>query len=357
MPKKVKDKVDKELFEDLYTKEKMTIGELALRFEISPATATVIRKELGLPSVRSEKPSRGGKEIQGSAAYNGAEIPEGLTTPITDAKPAIKNGGNWVLYTDAATIGSLGDMGIGYVFFRNGNIEKIGKKKLKTQGTNNEAEYKAIIAALTLVKSYEPESVVVKSDSQLAINQINGVYDINTESLREFHQAAIASKNEISCECNFMWIPRDENKLADALASLAVGMPMAVINPDMTFEFWDVDDFPIQGNCENLPEINDDCRKTIETLNALEKAKFSDFTGLKTFGIDPYSKMGEGDLRICIEQRFSKDTYAWVDKVLACADNYYKLSALKWIARGLNPDLALKKVSVDKELSAQKNRV
>ena len=345
MPKKFKDKVDRELFRELFTTEKLSIGELAIKFGISPATATVIRKELGLTSQRAK--SVAPKPLK-------AIEPESPSINLpAEETSEIKTGGSWVLYTDAATVGNFGDMGIGYVFFRNGNVEKIGKKKLKTQGTNNEAEYKAILSALTLVRAYNPDSVVVKSDSQLAINQINGENDIKASHLVELHKTALSLKNDLPCSCGFKWIPRDENKLADALASLAVGMPMAVINPDMTFDFWDTDSFPSNNRTENLPAAHPDCNETILRLNTSEKIKFADFTGLKTFGIDSYSQMGEAELQQCIEDRFSKETLEWAIKVLAGAEYSYRLSALKWMARGLNPDLALKKVSVDKELSAQ----
>ena len=51
---------------------------------------------------------------------------------------------------------------------------------LQYQTTNNEAEYEALLKGLELAKSLGVESVVVQRDSQLIINQVNGMCDVET---------------------------------------------------------------------------------------------------------------------------------------------------------------------------------
>ena len=42
---------------------------------------------------------------------------------------------------------------------------------------NNEAEYEAIIAGLDLAISVSSEKIIVRSDSQLVVGQVNGEYE------------------------------------------------------------------------------------------------------------------------------------------------------------------------------------
>lgn len=337
--------VNREKFRFLFTERGYTLPELATEFGLTKTEVKTLRDELGLKSVR-------GRKVGKSEASAAAPEPE---KPDRPKAAEIPKGGNWVIYTDAATVGNYGDMGLGCVLFRNGNIEALGAGSPPTPGTNNVAEYLAILAALREVKQHEPETVVIKSDSQLAINQISGTYEVKDERLQALHKEVIEKAKGLSCPCAFLWIPRDENKLADAIASLCVKMPMAVIDTkEKTFQFWDKDDFPANGDITDLPPVHPECEKSILQFNSAEKVKFGDFVALKSFGIDDYSKMDKENLFSCIRDRFSEETLAWLQQVLSSADNTYEMTTLKWTARGLYPDLALKKASVDMEINAKK---
>lgn len=53
--------------------------------------------------------------------------------------------------------------------------------------TNNEAEYRTLIELLKeLNKTYKTENVLIYSDSLLMVNQVNGVWSINSENLVPF---------------------------------------------------------------------------------------------------------------------------------------------------------------------------
>lgn len=89
-------------------------------------------------------------------------------------------------------------------------------------------------------------------------------------------------------------VPMSKNKKkqkqseADALASKAAGMPQAVIKGDQMIT-WNSKYLPVEQEIEKLPPVN--CRREIESLIKMgERAKFQDFTKLKTGGLDGYSR-------------------------------------------------------------------
>ena len=93
--------------------------------------------------------------------------------------------------------------------------------------TNNVAEYKALIFALEAAFDLDPAAeIVVRMDSKLVVEQMSGRWKIKHPdmlSLGARVQKLIASK-----KVEFVWIPREQNVLADALANNAMdGEPAA----------------------------------------------------------------------------------------------------------------------------------
>ena len=52
--------------------------------------------------------------------------------------------------------------------------------------TNNEAEYKALVAGLDLAKAVRAASVVLYCDSQVLTNQVNGDYECKGERMKKY---------------------------------------------------------------------------------------------------------------------------------------------------------------------------
>ena len=78
--------------------------------------------------------------------------------------------------------------GSGSPYFKYGYfIDETGESHMEhLEGiSNNEAEYLAIIAALNNVANKDSQ-IVLLSDSQLVVNQINHKFGINNEKLRRF---------------------------------------------------------------------------------------------------------------------------------------------------------------------------
>lgn len=81
--------------------------------------------------------------------------------------------------------------------------------------TNNQAEYKAILATLRELPDRE---LTVYSDSQLAVRQLNGEYRIRDSRLKSLAEKVRGlSKYRV---INFKWIPREQNLAGKVLEKL-----------------------------------------------------------------------------------------------------------------------------------------
>jgi len=91
--------------------------------------------------------------------------------------------------------------------------------------TNNEAEYAAAILGLEELHTLGVREVEVYTDSQVMVDQMQGLARVNAPNLRMPHaqlRALVASFRRVK----FYHIPREHNQLADALANEALeGLP------------------------------------------------------------------------------------------------------------------------------------
>ena len=78
--------------------------------------------------------------------------------------------------------------GIGMVARRDDkNLFSIGR--IVKGGTNNVAEYYAVIHVLRELRSYNREDIVIYSDSSLVVNQVNGSWQIKNDELRKLRDS------------------------------------------------------------------------------------------------------------------------------------------------------------------------
>jgi len=87
--------------------------------------------------------------------------------------------------------------------------------------TNNVAEYTAVILGLERAKELGGTDVLLRSDSQLLINQLTGVYKVKTPHLQPLNRRVrgLAAGFE---RIRFEHVPRERNTEADRLANLGV---------------------------------------------------------------------------------------------------------------------------------------
>ena len=124
------------------------------------------------------------------------------------------------IYIDGASKGNPGPSGVGAVICHSGAVVK-NISSFIGNATNNIAEYTALIYALQEAVILKAESLKIKTDSQLLARQLNKVYKVKSANISELYKQAVvllASFKKVS----IVSIPREENKGADRLATLAV---------------------------------------------------------------------------------------------------------------------------------------
>jgi len=86
--------------------------------------------------------------------------------------------------------------------------------------TNNIAEYRALINALKKAVELKAAQIEVRSDSQLLIRQMRGEYRVKNHAIAKLVIEAMNLLTKFE-SYEFVHIPREHNKVADHLASLA----------------------------------------------------------------------------------------------------------------------------------------
>jgi len=89
------------------------------------------------------------------------------------------------------------------------------------RATNNQAEYRAIIAALKKAIELGVEQVDIRSDSELVVKQINGRYRVKNATLKPLYQQVKQLQSRLK-GFSITHIPRQQNKEADSLAGKAL---------------------------------------------------------------------------------------------------------------------------------------
>jgi ribonuclease HI len=87
--------------------------------------------------------------------------------------------------------------------------------------TNNVAEYTAAILGLEAAQRLGASEVLLRSDSQLLINQMTGRYRVKTPHLQPLHRRVRDLVRGFS-HVEFQHVPRGENVEADRLANVGV---------------------------------------------------------------------------------------------------------------------------------------
>lgn len=87
--------------------------------------------------------------------------------------------------------------------------------------TNNEAEYAGLVLGLELVVRYRPSEVHVYCDSEVVVNQMTGRFGVRSRALRRWHRRACELARALP-HVVYTHIPRERNRLADALAAEAL---------------------------------------------------------------------------------------------------------------------------------------
>lgn len=126
-----------------------------------------------------------------------------------------------VFYIDGASRGNPGEAGIGIIMCDKDEKEISTYKKYIGSATNNVAEYIALVIALQEAVKARVTDVLVYSDSELLVRQIQGTYRVKDDKLKQLYSLFDNLRGYFK-HFSIEYIEREKNKQADKLAAQAI---------------------------------------------------------------------------------------------------------------------------------------
>lgn len=129
----------------------------------------------------------------------------------------------WVVYCDGSAVPNPGRIGLGAVLTEPDGTRHTLSQAAHESGCNNEAELRAVLAALRELKLRGADTLLLHCDNSVVVEQVGSgtakpiarlasLFDEARALLHSFDQATV------------VWIPRHRNTEADALARAALGI-------------------------------------------------------------------------------------------------------------------------------------
>jgi len=126
-----------------------------------------------------------------------------------------------IIYTDGGARGNPGPAGIGAVIYDEDKNKIAEISEYIGQATNNQSEYRAVIAALKKAEELRAKELDFYLDSELVVKQLNREYKVKNKELAplfvKIYNATLGYK-----KVSFKFISRELNKEADKLANRAM---------------------------------------------------------------------------------------------------------------------------------------
>ena len=127
-----------------------------------------------------------------------------------------------VLHSDGAARGNPGPAAIGAVLFAPGKLEPVAVvSEAIGRATNNEAEYRALLAGLEAALGAGVTRLVVRLDSELLVHQATGSYRVKAPGLKPLYERLRVLMRRFE-SISFEHVPRERNVIADELANAAL---------------------------------------------------------------------------------------------------------------------------------------
>jgi ribonuclease HI len=130
----------------------------------------------------------------------------------------------WTIYADGSAVPNPGRMGLGAVLVAPDGTRHVLSIATDARGCNNEAEARALMAALRDAQARGATALQIYSDSSLLVAQLGAVNEppvLRLAALYEEVRALLATFTHASLH----WIPRHRNGEADTLARAALDLP------------------------------------------------------------------------------------------------------------------------------------
>jgi len=125
-------------------------------------------------------------------------------------------------FTDGASRGNPGEAGVGIIV-----MDDQAEPVLTLHGfigvcTNNVAEYTAMETLLAKARGLDCARMIIHSDSELMVRQLNGKYKVKDAVLKSHHAKTVGLLKALTFPFEIRHIPREQNREADRLANLGI---------------------------------------------------------------------------------------------------------------------------------------
>ena len=131
----------------------------------------------------------------------------------------IKTEESWIAYFDGSAKPNPGERSIGWLIKDNNGKSYDTNHHTKGFGTNNEAEYLALLDLVIHLAEGGFKNVIIRGDSQLVVNQLTAGWKINKDTLKELNRQIKIQLERLE-NWKLEWVPRDKNSEADYLSQM-----------------------------------------------------------------------------------------------------------------------------------------
>jgi ribonuclease HI len=132
----------------------------------------------------------------------------------------------YVLMVDGAARGNPGEAGCGAVICDADGIVVKELSRYLGHTTNNVAEYEGLLMGLEAVLGMGHKKIIIQSDSQLMVRQLNGEYRVKNDKLKKLFAKAVHLLHRFE-SYRIVHVPRERNKLADRLANKGIDVALS----------------------------------------------------------------------------------------------------------------------------------
>jgi ribonuclease HI len=129
----------------------------------------------------------------------------------------------WTIYCDGSAVPNPGRMGLGAVVTAPDGTMHSLSITAEGRGCNNEAELRALRAALQVARQHGAAALMIHCDNSVVVQQLMGTATEPFLRLGPLFEEVRAELRSFE-STQLRWIPRHRNREADALARAAVGL-------------------------------------------------------------------------------------------------------------------------------------
>jgi len=124
--------------------------------------------------------------------------------------------------TDGASRGNPGESGVGVIVRDASGREVLSISGYLGTATNNVAEYTALVLLLRKMRTIPCTRLIVQSDSELLVRQVNGKYKVKSPVLKQKFDEVQQLRAALPFALEVNYVPRAQNAEADRLANQGI---------------------------------------------------------------------------------------------------------------------------------------